>query len=309
LDKLTILTITAFETAHSNGSLFLQLPSVSQDTLSTINELTEFLKAVNQAVRYFGNKQYIESVKKWDQALAQLQVDAKLKDEAKKQKAATIDTAVSETIGESASLAAQNEYENSIKLLTELSSLPLSNAQKARVFSTKKEIVEKGQLYILNVARSLKKEGKDMEALRTKTRAETIGLNNELQEFYTDLKKNFDYAQITNLQDAGYFINCPGGYTTNLTFPMQSNSGQFCEAQIDLSQQLELGMYIGYVRGNSEQEVKLHLLNRKWAEAILGNKTIDAVFRIEGISKVKRALTGVESFLPLLGINYLQVIP
>jgi hypothetical protein len=303
-----IICISSAYIMKNADDLFLEVPSITDNFLSTLRDTTDFLLTSIQASNQEKAGEYINSAKLWNKALSFRSIDRKLQEKAQNIEFQAIQAAVDQATNLARDLANRNKFEKAFEVLEGLrTSITLNKAQEIIVLSLKQKIKIQGQREILKLAKTLKSEGNHMAALRTINLTKIVGTNNELEEFYNDLKKNFNWGEIETLEDSKYFVNCSFNDLLNyITFPQKAGLDVFCEFTLLFKNQLDTDGYYGYLGGRSDSPVYIRIINPAFKGATLIGKQAYCIFRINGIEALKNVLTDSTVNVPNLEVIYLQ---
>ena len=219
-----------------------------------------------------------------------------------------IQAAVDQALTVAKNLADEKKFAEALKELKSINSLnDLNQNQKKEIASLRNNMQNKGQLYVLRLAKKLKSSGQYMQSLRTIDMAKEIGMNDDLNEFFNNLKEDFDWKQITNIEDCEYFVNCPlDKLVYFMKFPKKAGSDNYCFLNLEISNQVDTDGYYGYLGGEVEYPVYAKIINSSLKGATLSNKTILCLFRINGTEELVDKLTNTKVNVPYLEIVFIQ---
>lgn len=308
LNRIKEIICTSSAYIKNTDDLFLEVPSISDDFLNTLRDTTDFLQTSIEATNQDKTREYINSAKLWNKALSFQSVEKKLKEKAQRLEFKAIQAAVDQSENLAQKLAKQNKFLEAFEVLEGLkASIKLNNAQEEMVLSLKQAIRIQGQKEILKLAKTLKREGNHMAALRTVELTEVVGTNKDFEEFYDNLKKDFNWGEIKTLEDAKYFVNGSFDDLLNyITFPKKASLNIFYEFNFSIVNQLDTDGYYGYLGGRSDSPVYIKIINPTFKGATLMGKQAYCVFRISGTETLVNKRTNSKFNIPNLEVIYLQ---
>jgi hypothetical protein len=235
---------------------------------------------IGEAHKLAKAKHYTEAVRMIVAIREALPFDEAQKRELASQEHELVALAQTFTMEDARGLAKQARYVEAIQKISALrKELPVDEEQARELASLQTTLTAEARKYVLERAQALEREGKDMEALRTRDTALEIGIDEQLATFYENLKRDFDLRQINHLEDAQFFLNCQEGLRYHLTYPQATGKDVYCDASILLFQQLNAAEYLGDING---VEVVALIKYPRALAAILEKRTVYAVFRIAG---------------------------
>ncbi|MHB0972017.1 MAG: hypothetical protein ACYC7A_21765 [Thermoanaerobaculia bacterium] len=300
LDEIAQKSLTV---AWANEGFFTGLPKIAKADLGSLSSRVRGLDLAFRASQQATARDFADAIKLLGEGLSEQAITSGVRSRMQHQRSSVLADATRYTTATASTLARSRKYAECRKAIDDALALPLSPAQQAEVRELWTRTAQEGRAFALAEAKRLNQSGKQFAALMAIEGAKPLGLNQELESYRHQIKRNFNFRQLQSLDQALYFVDCPSDLMQALTFPEKADSSRYCFGHFEVKEALGNGIFRAKFLG--EREVILAVTSRN---AVLEGRMIQAVYRVLGPSKVERALTGRIVTLPLLEPIYLEVI-
>lgn len=196
---------------------------------------------------------------------------------------------------------------NVAKRIIDSHTTPVLNSDKNALQDLNRQIYREASKYFIKLASKQKKSGYHMNALRTIYNAKMWIAPERFNSEFHKLRLGFDYSEVQTYDDAMLLMNCNYNIISMLTYPKKAIN-QICENVFRFVQQIDSTTYRGYFnyRGSRPNEVVIKILYKNAIDAVLEDKDLVVVFRVAGVTKLKRVLSGGVVTIPLLEAIYIK---
>ncbi|MCF7889304.1 MAG: hypothetical protein K9L78_04200 [Victivallales bacterium] len=297
----TKYTTNTYSKLKRNKKAFLNIPDLNKQEVRKLKKRSMFFKKLNKVNKLWSKKNYIKAIHDYNAAYKLLSTNKALKTKAKEELSSLKHLAFINIKKKSLRLIDNNKYVKAKFNLNKLQNISLNNKDNNRFKKLQKNIIQKGQKHLLDLAKKLKSQKKDMQSLNTSIKANKLGMNQALKDFYKNLKNNFDYDRIQTLNDARIFLNCKESINKLIKIRSFTNN-IYCESTFRLGKQIGKQTYEAILK--NIYLVKLKILNHNPNKKLETASRYKVIYKIDSMQDIKDF--SEEDSLPELGVIYYQ---